>query len=93
MYLRTENIYQTLLNLLNSDKNKDKSNIILEFIGFLFTYDDEDDINQIVRTIYQKTGPNDSFLTWAKSIDRRAKNFFIQLLSSKDAKQFVDLTR
>ena len=92
MYLKSENIYQTLLNLVNVDKNKDKANSILEFIGFLFSYDDDDDINQIVSTIYQRTGPNDTFMSWAKTITERAKRFFIELFEKTDVTEFVDLT-
>ncbi len=77
-YLKSNNIYLTLLKLLSLVKTKEKIESILEFVQFLFEKDKED-ISQTVKAIYNILGPSDIFLLWAKSLTSRALSFFIEM--------------
>ena len=60
-FLKSKKIYETLLSILQNSKNEALTKEILEFLSFLFEYD-FDDINPILKPIYEKLGPSDKFL-------------------------------
>ena len=73
-FLKTKNIYQTLLSIIEKTKSENTVKETLKLFSFLFEYD-FDDINHILKPIYQKLGPSDQFLEWVYKINKRARSF------------------
>ena len=91
-YLKTKNIYQTLLQILENTKKESLIREVLNFMGFLFEHD-FDDINDILRLTYKRLGPSDRFFEWVYKILKRVRTFIDELFSStSDFSAFENLT-
>lgn len=67
------------MNLLFKSKDEGAKKDILMFFSFLFEYDKQD-VNQIVRSIYEKMGPTTIFLEWVQKNVDRLTSFVVDFL-------------
>lgn len=92
-YIKKRNIYEKLLKLFSQAKQETTIKEFLNFFGFLFENDHEN-ISGILKTIYEKIGPSETFLRWMHRISKRASSVMIDIFSeTNDLTPFENLTQ